>query len=74
MKTRPRDSGSESGGSTISLGGASFLIAISGDEPMMSLALGERGKLQDCCFGKGVNVFSIGIFYSHKSGKDELQS
>ena len=41
MKTRPRASGSGSGGSTINLAGASFSRAISGEGPRMSLAVGD---------------------------------
>jgi hypothetical protein len=39
MKMRPRASGSGSGGSTISLAGASFSMATNGDGPRMSRAL-----------------------------------
>src|SRR5450432_2723023 len=39
IKTRPRDSGSGSGGSTMSLAGPSFSMAIKGDGPRTSRAL-----------------------------------
>ncbi len=49
MKTRPCASGSGSGGSTISLGDASFSIAINGDDPIMSLALDVWLFITDNC-------------------------